>query len=192
MLVAVAYYIGSEKEYNGEFYFALVGYTTAVAMIFSEIVAKTKKTNQTVQNAASGTSQSVIANLIPFTTLNIIFAFSILINAIVKVIQSTQIGVPKLSIQLTAMLLCLLFANSEAVTRARKMLAGLSGNNSVLPTTMAKSQEVSPQTREQRAESPQSLNDMEVPRDNKEFVLTERLSYNLEPFQSSRQGPSKS
>ena len=192
MLVAVAYYIGSEKEYDGEFYFVLVGYTTAVAMIFSEIVAKTKKKNQTVQNAASGTSQSVIANLIPFTTLNIIFAFSILIHAIVKVIQSTQIGVPKLSIQLTAMLLCLLFANSEAVTRARKMLAGLSGNNSVLPTTMAKLDEVSPQPREQRAESPQSLNDMEVPRDNKEFVLTERLSYNLEPFQSSRPGPSKS
>jgi hypothetical protein len=67
----------------------------------------------------------VISNLIPFTRLNTIFAFSIVVSAVIKVVQSTQIGLPKLSIQITAMLLCLLFSNSEALTRAKKKVATL-------------------------------------------------------------------
>ena len=56
----------------------------------------------------------VISNLIPFTSLNLIFAFSIVISVVIRLIQTTQIGVPKLSIQIVVMLICLLFSNSKA------------------------------------------------------------------------------
>ena len=126
MLVAVGYYIGSEREYDGEFPFTVLGYLCAVAMISSEIVAKIKrkKINPASQNNANRMSL-VISNLIPFTRLNTIFAFSIVASAITKVVQSTQIGLPKMSIQITVMLLCLLFSNSEALTRAKNKVETL-------------------------------------------------------------------
>ena len=126
VLVAVGYYIGSEREYDGEFPFTVLGYLCAVAMISSEIVAKIKrkKINPARQNNTNRMSL-VISNLIPFTRLNTIFAFSIVVSAVIKVVQSTQIGLPKLSIQITAMLLCLLFSNDEALTHTKKKVAPL-------------------------------------------------------------------
>jgi hypothetical protein len=73
------------------------------------------------------TGKMVISNLIPFTKLNLIFAFGIVVAAIIKIFQRTQIGVPKMSIQIAVMLLCLLFSNSEAKTHFKKRCAKFRG-----------------------------------------------------------------
>jgi hypothetical protein len=67
----------------------------------------------------------VISNLIPFTRLNLIFAFVCFINAIIRVVQSTQIWFPNLSIQIGVMLICLLFSNSEAKKNCKRRSATL-------------------------------------------------------------------
>ena len=67
----------------------------------------------------------VISNLIPFTRLNLIFAFGCFINAIIRVVQRTQIGFPNLSIQIVVMLICLLFSNSEAKKHCKRRSATL-------------------------------------------------------------------
>ena len=56
----------------------------------------------------------VITNLIPFTNLNVIVAFVFVVNAIIKVFESTQMGVSTLSVQMVVMLLLLVLTNSEA------------------------------------------------------------------------------
>ena len=117
VLVAVAYYIGSEKEFDGALPFSILTYATTECLICSEIIARTRKRKISPTGVKSNQNRSrnlVISNLIPFTKLNIIFAFGCLIMALVKVIQRTQIGIPNLSIQIVAMLLCLLFSNYEA------------------------------------------------------------------------------
>ena len=88
-------------------------------MVSSEIFAKMKKRKSQISPAIANTNINmgkslVISNFIPFTTLNLIFAFSIVISAIIKVIQQTQIGVPNLSIQMVVMQICLLYSNFEA------------------------------------------------------------------------------
>ena len=89
-------------------------------MISSEIIAQTKTRKRKISPAVANTQNGnpsknlVISNFIPFTTLNLIFAFSIVTSTIIRVIQQTQIGVPNLSIQMVVMLICLLFSNSEA------------------------------------------------------------------------------
>jgi hypothetical protein len=119
VLVAAAYYIGTEKEYNGARPFAILAYITTACMISSEIFAKIKKRKRRISPAITKTNINlskslVISNFIPFTTLNLIFALSIVVCAIIKVIQPTQIGVPNLSIQMVVMQMCLLFSNFEA------------------------------------------------------------------------------
>ena len=65
----------------------------------------------------------IISNLIPFTRLNLIFAFDFVINAIVKLFNPTQIGVPKLSIHGNVMLLLLVLTNSDARSHFKRKLA---------------------------------------------------------------------
>ena len=133
VLVAVAYYIGTEKEYDGVFPFAIIAYITTGCMISSEIVAQTKTRKRKISPAVANTPNGnpgknlVISNFIPFTTLNIIFAFSIVISAIIRVIQQTQIGVPKLSIQMVIMLICLLFSNPKAKRHFKRRCSALRG-----------------------------------------------------------------
>ena len=120
VLVAAAYYIGTEKEYYGAHPFAILAYITTACMISSEIFAKVKERQRKISPVITSTPSInvcktlVISNFIPFKTLNLIFAFSIVISAIIKVIQQTQIGVPNLSIQMVVMQICLLLSNFEA------------------------------------------------------------------------------
>jgi hypothetical protein len=120
VLVAAAYYTGTEKEYNGARPFAMLAYITTACMISSEFFAKSKERQRQISPATTNTPSIhvcktlVISNFIPFTTLNLIFALSNVICAIIKVIQPTQIGVPNLSIQMVVMQICLLFSNSDA------------------------------------------------------------------------------
>ena len=109
-MISTAYYIGIEKEYDGEYIFAIMAFITTACMVSSEIIAKTRKRTVTRNQSRN----MVIPNLIPFTTLNLIFAFSIVFSTIVRVIQKTKIGVPNLSIQIVVMLMCLLMSNTEA------------------------------------------------------------------------------
>ena len=80
MLVAVAYYIGTEKNYEGGFPFIVLAFITTACMVSSEVIAKTKKRKISPKVPNASTSQVnnfIISNLIPFTTLNLIFAFSV-------------------------------------------------------------------------------------------------------------------
>ena len=129
VLVAVAYYIGSEKEYDGVFPFAILAYVTTACMISSEIIAKIKARKRKISPASARIPKIslgknlVISNFIPFTTLNLIFAFSIVTSTVIRVIQQTQIGVPNLSIQMVVMRICLLFSNSEAKKHFKRRYA---------------------------------------------------------------------
>ena len=106
----MAYYIGQEKEFSGNFPIYMMAYTTAFSMIISEIIAKTRKPKITPINKPICNSNS---NFIPFTTLNQIFAFGFLFKNIIRLFQCTQTGLPKISIQVTLMLFLILVSNSE-------------------------------------------------------------------------------
>jgi hypothetical protein len=105
-------------------------------MVSSEIIAKRtkrKKSPARMNNVKGKRGKSmVISNFFPFTNLNLIFAFSIVIFTVIKVIQTTQIGVPKLSIQIVVILLCLLLNNSEAKLLFKKRYADFRGANLVV------------------------------------------------------------
>jgi hypothetical protein len=73
----------------------------------------------------------IISNLIPFTTLNLIFALTVFINAIVKFCNPTQIGAPKLSIHGNLLLLMLVLTNSEARSHFKRKLAAWRGRDLV-------------------------------------------------------------
>ena len=130
VLVFVGFYIGSEKKFDGYNHFALIGSITVVAMFSSEIVAKLKKTkvhptkpkqpNQPNQNSQT---RFVIGNLIPFTNLNMVFAFGIFARTIIDIIWTTKYGFPKIAIQTTFMLICLLLFNADAKTYFKRRLA---------------------------------------------------------------------
>ena len=99
-------------------------------MVLSEIIAKTKKRkiSPEVLNAQSSqVSKFLISNLIPFTTLNLIFAFSIIVSAVIRTIQKTQLGIPNISIQITVMLICFLFSNPDAKKPFKRRSAALRG-----------------------------------------------------------------
>jgi heme/copper-type cytochrome/quinol oxidase subunit 2 len=129
VLVAVAYYIGSEKEFTGTFPFTILVCVTVVCMISSEMCAKTRrqKISPASQVKKAKVQKRIISNLIPFTRLNIIFAFSIFVIAMLKVIERTQTGVPKLSIQAVVMQLCLLISNPEAKIHFGRKFSNLTG-----------------------------------------------------------------
>ena len=131
VLVAAAYYIGSEKKYDGNFPYIILMGITGICMVSSEIVAKARKRkinpgSPKIASVNQGKNM-VISNLIPFTRLNLIFAFSGIISAIIRVIQRTQLGVPKLSIQIVVMLICLLLSNSGAKTHFKRKFCSMCG-----------------------------------------------------------------
>ena len=114
-----------------------------ISMTISEIVSRCynkskNKTNfqQNIENSSVSSvaihclkNNMVISNLIPFKNLNLIFALGIALHSIMKIIQTAQLGVPKLSIQATFMLLCFLFSNSKAKHHFYRKLAALRGQD---------------------------------------------------------------
>ena len=114
VLVAVAFYIGSEKHFDGATPYAILTYLTASSMVTSEIIAKIKSRKESKAASEMHGKNLIISNLIPFTKLNLIFAFSLVFSAIIRGIQRKQMGLPNLSIQIVWILLCLLFTNKEA------------------------------------------------------------------------------
>ena len=69
----------------------------------------------------------VISNMIPFTKLNMIFAFDCVVNAFIKMLNPTQIGVPTISIHFNVLLLLLVFTNSEARSHFKRKVAAWRG-----------------------------------------------------------------
>ena len=131
VLVAVAYYIGSEKDFDGVFPYTILGFFTALAMVAAEFVAKKRKRKvgpaKPILENPNQKKSLVISNLIPFTTLNVIFAFGVVVSAVIKLVEPSQYGVPKLSIQIVVMLLCLLHTNKEAKQRVRNKIKAKRG-----------------------------------------------------------------
>ena len=127
MLVAVAYYIGTEKEYKGSLPLGVLISFLGACVVISEIVAWLKR--KKISPAQPDNSNNIISNLIPFTKLNFTFTFSAIVSAIIKFLQRSQVGVPKLSIQAGVMLVCLALANSEAKAHFIKRVASWRGED---------------------------------------------------------------
>ena len=131
MRIAAAFYIGKEKEYTLPLMFFVFPVFTAVSMFSSEIFARVRRKKISPIQASNRNNISsknmIISNLIPFTRLNLIFAFDFVINTIVKLFNPTQIGVPKLSIHGNVMLLLLVFSNSEARSHFKRKVAAWRG-----------------------------------------------------------------
>ena len=129
--IAAAFYIGKEKEYKLPLMFFLFPVFTAISMFSSEIFARVRRKKISPVQASNRNNTSsknmIISNLIPFTRLNLIFAFDLVVNSIVKLFNPTQIGVPKLSIHGNVLLLLLVFSNSEARCHFKRKVAAWRG-----------------------------------------------------------------
>ena len=121
MLVAVAYYIGAEKEFDGGSPVYIVAFVMGASVVISEVISRVKR--KKIGPAQPNNSNTVISNLIPFTKFNFIFTFSIVVSAIIRFLQKTQIGVPNLSIHVTVMLISLALTNYEAKDHFKRKLA---------------------------------------------------------------------
>ena len=101
--------------------------TTALVMVVSEAVTRAFKPHHPTRLAITRRSGRSIANLIPFTNLNIIFAFSIIV--IIGIVLVLDQAFPKfqerpflLGIQMNVFLCCLLITNPEALERLGRRL----------------------------------------------------------------------
>ena len=135
MHIGAAYYIGTEKKPKLPLLFAIQGVFMAACMVLSEIIARMKMKRISPIQASNIKNNygknMIISNLIPFTTLNLIFALTVFINAIVKLFNPTQIGAPKLSIHGNLLLLMLVLTNSEARSHFKRKLAAWRGRDLV-------------------------------------------------------------
>ena len=96
-------------------------------MVVSEVVARIKiKRIAPVQATNSNNTRGknmVISNLIPFTNLNLIVAYDFVIITLIKVFGPIQTGVPNISVHSSAVLLLLVFTNSEARSHFKRKMA---------------------------------------------------------------------
>ena len=128
--VAVAYYIGTDKEYNS-LPLATVGLVSGASLALSEIIAKARKRKinplQPTNTQGSQGKNMVISNLIPFTRLNMIISFCVLVLATIKFFKLTEIGMPTISIYCSLELLLIMLTNPAARKHFRRKLAGWRG-----------------------------------------------------------------
>ena len=127
ILVSVAYYIGTEKKYDGILPMGIVAFVMAACVLMSEVIARMKR--KKISPAQPNNSNTVISNLIPFTKFNVIFTFSIIVSTVIRIFQKTKIGVPNLSIHVTVMLVCLAVTNSQAKDHFKRRLASWIGEH---------------------------------------------------------------
>ena len=128
VLVTVGFYLGENKEnIGGAIPIIIICSVTLAAMVASEVVAQLQNSQGQPQTHQENTF--VISNLIPFRNLNVMFAFGYLIRLVLWCFQKELLGVPMLSIQGNAMLICLLVNNDEAKKRFKKRLRKWRGNN---------------------------------------------------------------
>ena len=135
-LVAIFSGLG-ETSLVAEIPYLFLGTTTALVMVASEGVTMAFRP-PSIQRALSRRSGRSIANLIPFTNLNIIFAFSII--AIIAILLILEQAFPKfqerpflLGIQMNLFLSCLLLTNPEAIERLGRRIKSWLGET-WLPT----------------------------------------------------------
>ena len=127
--VAVAYYIGTERRFKGILPLIILAFVVFISVIISETVVRKKKNriNPAQSTTTGGSSISntnmVIMNLIPFMKLNFIFAFGIVLRAVVSYYATSQIGLPKLSIQIDVCLLLLVATNSGAKAHFKRKIS---------------------------------------------------------------------
>ena len=135
MRIAAAFYIETEKKYTFPLSFFLLTVFTAISMIVSKVFARMgrKRTSPVQANNITNHHKTnmIISNLIPFTTLNYIYALDLIVNAIVKLFNPTQMGLPKLSIHVSVMLLLLVLSNSEAKRHFKRKVAAGRGRDLV-------------------------------------------------------------
>ena len=123
MLVAVGFYLGQEKTFEGAFPITVLACTTISAMVSSELVARLKKVSSGSAPIHSSGPPPLMFNLIPFKNLNVIFAILIMVRTVATCLRTTEYGYPNLSIQATLMVSCLLCSSKTSVGRIRSWLA---------------------------------------------------------------------
>ena len=155
MLVAVAYYIGEEKAFDGMFFFTILIAITLIAMVSSEIIAlrMKRKVSPLPVHPKNNQSQTklVISNLIPFTNLNVIISLSIFLATLIKLVVPTQSGVPTIAIHQTIIIICLLATNDSAKMQVKKKLS------SVLGIRLTENQNTAIEKKEQRDDQAESV-----------------------------------
>ena len=111
----------SETSLVAEIPYLFLASITALVMVGSEAVTMAFRP-PSIQRVLSRRAGRSIANLIPFTNLNLIFAFSII--AIIAILLVLEQAFPKfqerpflLGIQMNLFLCCLLLTNPEAIER---------------------------------------------------------------------------
>ena len=116
----------SETSLVAEIPYLFLGSVTALVMVGSEAVIMAFRP-PSIQRALGRRAGRSIANLIPFTNLNIIFAFSII--AIIAILLVLEQAFPKfqerpflLGIQMNVFLSCLLLTNPQAIERLVRRL----------------------------------------------------------------------
>ena len=116
----------SESSVFAEIPYLFLGFTTALVIIASEAITMAFRPFS-VQRVLSGRSGRSIANPIPFTNLNVIFAFSIV--AIIAILLVLEVAFPTfqkrpflLGIQMNVFLSCLLITNPEAIDRLQRRM----------------------------------------------------------------------
>ena len=112
----------SETSLVAELPYLFLATATSLVMVASEAVTRAFRPPSIQRRAGSS-----IANLIPFTNLNIIFAFSII--AIIAILLVLEQAFPKfqerpflLGIQMNVFLSCLLLTNPQAIERLVRRL----------------------------------------------------------------------
>ena len=148
--IAAAFYIGTEKKYEFPLIFFFLAVFTAMSMILSEIFARTRIRIISPAPRCNNNhpTNMVISNLIPFTKLNLIYAFDFVVNAIVKLFNPTQMGVPKLSLHGSMMLLLLVLSNPGARSHFKRKLATWRG------VDLVQAVELQPQPNQQQSQAP--------------------------------------
>ena len=111
----------AETSLVAEIPYLFLGSVTALVMVGSEAVTMAFRP-PSIHRALSRRAGRSIANLIPFTNLNLIFAFSII--AIIAILLVLEQAFPKfqerpflLGIQMNLFLCCLLLTNPQAIER---------------------------------------------------------------------------
>ena len=129
VLVAVGYYIGAEKSFDGGWPYIPTNSMTAAAMVISEVIAILGKKKVGPGQAPPPPTRSFY---IPFTSINLIFLTLLVVRIVIDQIVKKRMGLPKLALQAAAMLLLLLLTNSGAKERFRRRMAATGAGTGTL------------------------------------------------------------
>ena len=118
LLLAMLMDVPESKSHVIPFFHIGLSGVTALLMIVSEIVARFYRSSQPIPASTNTTNQALIVNPLPFSTLNIAIALSIVFNIILYIFGLSIVN----GSQLALVLLALLVTNKKARKHLRNRL----------------------------------------------------------------------